>query len=1171
MLQALELELYQWIQKDPQFFQLIQNYALEGMWILDLSPTRTLWCNPKFLSTLGYDRKEIPEFKKYKDLFPEKTLERISEIIKSTPRGDDPIEQILSFYSKNERMVYLKSHFKIVYDPDGNPFRLLGAAEFPEITSHSVEFKDFEIHLRSILDNLPALIGYWDKNLINGFANNAHLNWFGIDPKHILGKHIREVIGEQLYKENSLYIEGVLLGQEQRFEIIIPMPDGKSSKHTLANYIPDMRNGALAGFYMIVNDVTPIREATELLRKSEIELNTLFEALPVGVTLLDQNNKIVKVNPMLEKILLISKEGIAQERYKERTFINSDGRRLESYELPSQRARTEKTVVKEVIGILREDKSVTWTRVTALPIDLPDYSVMVITHDITESKNFESELIRAKALLEQTSKLVRIGAWDANLKNGIGTWSAVTKEMHEVAPDYIPSIDTGIQFIKEGESRNKLLEALNRLIQDGIPYDIEMQLITAKGNELWVRSVANGEFENGVCIRIYGALYDIDERKKAEIALFNERSRLLAFVEHAPAAVAMFDTEIKYIAVSQRWLLEYHLQEKEILGLSHYEVFPNISQEWKEIHQRCLSGEILKNDEDIWRPEGWDQDQYLRWEVRPWYQLDGSIGGIMMFTQDITESCLQREELKRAKILAEKGNLAKSDFLANMSHEIRTPLNGIIGFTDLLMRTQLDPTQHQYMMTIYQSAVALLDIVNDILDFSKIEAGKLELSYETTDLWELGSQIVNIIKFQAHKKDLEVLINISSKVPKLVNADSIRLRQIIVNLFGNSVKFTEEGEIEFKIEVIQKLSKTETLFRFSVRDTGIGIATENQKRIFEAFSQEDASTTRRFGGTGLGLTISNQLLAMMGSKLELTSELGKGSTFFFDLKLEVVETDRDVDWPNLEKIRNVLVVDDNDNNRKILEDMLYLRNIPCELVKSGTEAIDRISSGQRYDIILMDYHMPFMDGLETAKVIREKLELSETEQPIVLLSSASDDADTIEKSNQIGIKEVITKPIYIQQLYDLLARNQILNRPSISVSEKKSREQIPSLENKKSIKILIVEDNPVNMLLTQSIVKRILPAAKTIEARNGLEALEKNLQEMPDLIFMDIQMPDMNGYEATKAIRSLKIGHHVPIIALTAGIVSGEREKCIEAGMDDYVSKPAIQADFTKVILKWLG
>ncbi|TGK39246.1 response regulator [Leptospira gomenensis] len=1162
---SFETEIHERIRSDREIYFWLQNEAMEGFWIFDPGSEKNFWCNRNFLKLLGFEKRERESFFEFDRIPTPQVTALLNEFVL---RGGSQ-EMNLSFYRKDRSSVTVRNKLKLLPFGNGKPAFVLGAVS--DVTDSSFE-DDSEIHLRALLDSLPSAIGYWDKNLINRFANHIYLNWFGIDPSNVKGKHIREVIGETLYQQNIPALEGVLRGKEQKFERKLPLANGSDFLYVLGNYIPDIRNGIVEGFYVIVNDITSVRETTEQLRKNEVELNMLFEALPVGVTLLDHEHNVVKTNPMLERILSINPEGLKKGLYKNRIYFRSDGTRFAPEELPSHLAREKNRLVKDVVvGIQKEDDSITWTKVTAIPLNLPDYSVMILTHDITESKTFETELIRAKGLLEQTSKLVRIGAWDMDFKKGVGTWSAVTKEMHEVGPDFIPDMNKGLEFIKEGESRNKIRKALEDLIQSGIPYDVEMQLVTAKGNELWVRSVADAEFENGVCTRIYGAIYDIDERKKTEIALFKERSRLLAFVEHAPAAVAMFDTELRYIAYSQRWVMEYHLTGKNVLGISHYEVFPNISNEWKEIHKRCLSGEVVKNEEDVWRPAGWENDQYLRWEVRPWYQIDGSIGGVMMFTQDITESCLQREEMKKSKLIAERASTAKSEFLANMSHEIRTPLNGIIGFTDLLLRTNLDSTQYQYMQTVYQSAGSLLDIINDILDFSKIEAGKLELSYEMTDVLELGSQIINTIKFQAHQKNLEVLVNISPTVPKYVNTDSVRLKQILVNLLSNAVKFTGEGEIEFKIETRQRKTDHAAFLRFSVRDTGIGIALENRKKIFDAFSQEDASTTRRFGGTGLGLTISNQLLAMMGSKLQLESVLGKGSTFYFDLTLEVLENgeESNADWSGLSEIKNVLVVDDNDNNRQILQEMLALRSIPYELAKSGTEAVEKLGSGKRYDLILMDYHMPNLDGLETVKIVRKKLNLSENEQPVILLSSASDDSALIEESNALGIREVIVKPIYIRQLYDLLGRNRLVREPSSEKTKRVFSNEAPSFE--KPVRILIVEDNPVNMLLTKSIVKRILPAAKILEAPNGMEGVEKNRSFTPDLIFMDVQMPDMNGYEATKAIRNQETERkRVPIIALTAGIVSGEREKCIEAGMDDYVSKPAVQADFTKVILKWL-
>lgn len=425
-------------------------------------------------------------------------------------------------------------------------------------------------------------------------------------------------------------------------------------------------------------------------------------------------------------------------------------------------------------------------------------------------------------------------------------------------------------------------------------------------------------------------------------------------------------------------------------------------------------------------------------------------------------------ELEASKKQAETANRAKSDFLANMSHEIRTPLNGVIRFTDLLMDTELTRTQFEYMATVSQSAHLLLDVITDILDFSKIEAGILELSLEKVDLISLADQAMDVISFQAQKKNNKLIVTIQDDVPGFVMADLIRLRQVLVNLTGNAIKFTEEGEIELKLELVASAQLSVSggssmEFRFSVRDTGIGIHHSNQKKIFDAFSQEDSYTTKKYGGTGLGLAISNKLLALMGSKLQLESEQGKGTTFFFEVRLDIVQ-----------------------------EEATSPPHQPPAKQEEGTESAKNSANANE-----------LVDG--------------------------------------------------------------------------------------NTVRILIAEDNLVNMALPKILIGNILPNAIMLEASNGKIAVEIFEKEKPDLIFMDINMPEMNGYDAAGEIRkreksvqgaldrqcsgspsgTFTIFGSVPIIALTAGAVSGEKEKCIEAGMDEYISKPIVNS-LEAILKKWL-
>jgi signal transduction histidine kinase/DNA-binding response OmpR family regulator len=528
---------------------------------------------------------------------------------------------------------------------------------------------------------------------------------------------------------------------------------------------------------------------------------------------------------------------------------------------------------------------------------------------------------------------------------------------------------------------------------------------------------------------------------------------------------------------------------------------------------------------------------------------------------------LRQRDLTKAKKQAEVASKAKSEFLANMSHEIRTPLNGVIGFTDLLMQSKLTEIQQQYMTTVSQSANSLLDIINDILDFSKIEAGKLELSIDKVDVLEIGSQVADMIKYQAHKKELEVLLNISNQVPRYIWADEIRLRQVLINLLSNAVKFTEFGEVELKIEALSKNEGEDTVFRFSVRDTGIGIDEKNTQKVFEAFSQEDGSTTKRFGGTGLGLTISNKLLSLMGSQLHLQSELGKGSTFYFDVTFKSMYG-LHLEWDNLDNIQQILIVDDNSNNRVILKEMLALKNIATDEAKSGLEALEKIKSNKKYDVVVMDYHMPYMDGVETIRKIRTLLP-NAVDQPIMLLYSSSDDSYINKVCEELQVHQRLIKPVKINQLYGALSlvtgRNQIKNP-----IEKNEVSNTTNSAVIKYPKILIAEDNRVNMLLAKTIIKNFIPNVIILEAVNGKQALDLFKEESPDLVFMDIQMPELNGYNTSEAIRRIETDTRVPIIALTAGTVQGEKDKCITAGMDDYISKPFVKKTIEDIINVWL-
>jgi PAS domain S-box-containing protein len=798
--------------------------------------------------------------------------------------------------------------------------------------------------------------------------------------------------------------------------------------------------------------------------------------------------------------------------------------------------------------------------------------------DIALRKQIEKKLHASEERLNLALQGAGDGIWDWDIVNNTVYYSPQWETMFGFKVGTVAqSLETVSQQVHPEDLPNMLAE-VNRYLAREIPsYSYEFRMFHQDGTLIWTHHRAVALFDStGKATRMIGTTKDITDRKNAEKAL-----RLSRFsIDNAVDAIFWITPEARIVDVNTATCNQLGYSYEEMINLSvpdfdtsyrakewpaHFEDLRQTgSQSFESTHLtkdgRLIPVEITANYVKF------DDKELNCAFVRDITERKEAEEALKKAHHDLEERVKERTiELEKAKELAETANAAKSEFLANMSHEIRTPLNGVIGFTDLLMKTKLNDTQHQYMGTVSQSAHSLLDILNDILDFSKIEAGKLDLSIEKTDLLEIGGMAADMIKYQAHQRGLEVLLNISNEVPRYIWADEIRLRQILVNMLANAVKFTEHGEIELKIEVLEKESETDRLFRFSVRDTGIGIEPKNQQKIFEVFTQEDASVTKKFGGTGLGLTISNSLLALMDSKLELVSEVGKGSTFSFDIRF-ASQDGKPMEWENIDRIKHVLIVDDNQNNRMILKEMLALKEIDSFQASSGFEAIEAVKSGKKFDAVIMDYHMPQMDGIETIRSIRALV--APNEQPVILLYSSSDDEYINIICEELEIKQRLVKPAKMNQLFNSLSR--LIEKNEIHNIKIKETPNTNTDSSMKPTTVLIAEDNMVNMLLVKSIFENILPHAKIVEAENGLIAIEKFQSEHPDIIFMDIRMPEKNGYEAAGEIRKLETNTRVPIIALTAGTAKGEREKCLEAGMDDYVSKPVVQDSIHKMVKKWL-
>ncbi|HIK30922.1 MAG TPA: PAS domain S-box protein [Oscillatoriales cyanobacterium M4454_W2019_049] len=669
------------------------------------------------------------------------------------------------------------------------------------------------------------------------------------------------------------------------------------------------------------------------------------------------------------------------------------------------------------------------------------------------------------------------------------------------------------------------------------------------------------------------------ERQLAEQALEQERQQLRQIITHVPVAMAMLDTEMRYLAYSNQWLVDYQLQGEPLIGRSHFEVIPDLKPEWHSLYQQALHGEVLAHPEDCWqRADG--SKVYLRWALQPWYVSEGHIGGIVVVTQVINELVGARESALEASRM-------KSQFLANMSHEIRTPMNGVIGMTNLLLNTPLNAEQRDFVQTLRTSGQNLLVLLNDILDFSKLEAGEMRLESMDFDLNTCLEEVIDLLAAQAQAKELELFAMAESNVPLMLKGDASRLRQVLINLAGNAIKFTETGEVVIRVALAESPPKFaggsgKMTLRFEVRDTGIGIAPEDQKKLFQSFSQVDASTTRKYGGTGLGLAICKQLVALMDGEIGVESHSGRGSTFWFTARFDRAQSSA---HPQRSKLSNLaglklLVVDENITSCRAIAAYAAAWNMECHVVHSAPAALTKLrralDSGQPYQVVLIDLQSPALNGEILGQLISFDPDLSGTKW---LVQASIHQHEQVKHLLERGASGYILKPMKASRLLETIHyasgieefEEDIDLDPDLQVVEN-AQLSSPSTHSKLAhLKILVVEDTPINQKVIVNQLKR-LGILSISCVSNGREALEELDRHSYDIVFMDCLMPVLDGYETTKALRMREDStRHITVIAMTANALKGDREKCLAAGMDDYLSKPVDLDDLVRVLTQWTG
>lgn len=1044
---------------------------------------------------------------------------------------------------------------------------LLAEQAVDQLDRYDAQQSEKEAYANSLLQSIPDFIFVLgaDGTFLDFKAEERELF---LPPSEFLGKTVRQVMPPDVAEVIEEAIEQMRSsGGLTEFDYALSLRD--QQRHFNARMVPFEKDRIIVG----VREITQRVRSEQALARAYDLLERGSKAARIGSWDVDLRKGTVVWAEVTREIYGVDADFRPTYQSAIGFYKNRESRDqlLAAFEACTERGQR---FDQEHLIVTRQGHE-KWVRLIGIPVFEGTRCTHVygLIQDIDERKRAQLQLERERQRLDYIIQGTNIGTWDWNIQTGEASINERFANifgytLEEITPVSIATLE---RFCHPGDLKASIQALVPHFKGKTEYYQFEIRLRHKAGHWVWVlnRGKVISWTRSGRAMQMYGTFQDITEKKLLEEELKASVNKFQSIYDLSPAGIALNDYETgAFVDLNASLLEPTGYTREELLRRSYWEITPREYAREEVRHRRRLreTGRYGPYEKEYIRKDGARFPVLVNGVL---YTDETGRKMVLSVIQDISQQKEYERKLEQAIAVAEKANKAKSQFLANMSHEIRTPLNGVIGFADLLRRTPLTETQRQYVSTVHQSANTLLDLINDILDFSKIEAGKLDWEPEQVDLFRLGAQVTEISKYEAHKKEIELLLNMPPFLPQYLWTDLVRLRQILVNLLNNAVKFTHRGEVELKIEVVDTFPDGRATLRFSVRDTGIGIPLANQKKIFDAFAQGDSSTTRKFGGTGLGLAISNKLLGLAGSRLQLRSRLGYGSTFFFDLTTIVEPGDVRQILPPVH-VRRVLIVDDNRTNRELLHEMLTTYSIQGELAESGGQALHYLAASADFDAVLMDYHMPDMDGLQAIEKIRALSDTAVSQLPVFLLYSSSEDERVVEASRRLKVTRGLIKPITMEQLFGALA---LLEGPGASPASRlpKEKPEPAPLATRAPLCILVAEDNPLNLMLVRSYLQNIDAQIRLIEAENGRQALTLFEEHRPQLVITDVQMPELNGYELARAIRQLDAGKVVPIIALTAGTTKGERERCLEAGMNDYLSKPILEATLRKVIRQSLG
>ena len=983
----------------------------------------------------------------------------------------------------------------------------------------------------------------------------------------------------------------------------------------LVSFIPINYNNEDALIGTII-DITHLKE----LENEKIMMSQALEQSSASIVITDLAGDIIYINPKFEELTGYSKEEslgknprILKTKYHEDSYYEDLW-----FTISSGKQWTGEFCNK------KKDGSIFWELASISPVKDSDGFIthyLAIKEDITEIKRIQNELVKYDNLLNGSAAainhLITNRNFEESLKSGLEMIGESTD--HDRAYIYQNKILEDGKFgfvlrhewvyegIKSTYEFDEFIETpydgpfyeVFKVLNDNIIFhqhvvDMDENVIAAfeeQGTKsviiapIFVRKNFWGFFgfdscrdernytdeEISVIKTFANTLGSIISNEEYKHELKTARENIQKIIEVAPVGLQIIEIESKQAKLSNRKLLDmFDIVDnfRNDFQLLDYLVDSN---QRAYINQKFTEEGKIESLEFMFNKVNFSKSFWALLSVIPLDYL--GIPSVIVSLIDITEIKELQSQYEKAKNVAEAATKAKSDFLANMSHEIRTPMNAIIGLNHLALQTELTDKQRDYLRKIEQSSHGLLSIINDILDFSKIESGKLELDHTEFNIDTLMDNLSNVISFKAQEKNLELVVAIKSSIPRYLVGDSVRLTQIILNLASNAIKFTAKGEILILAE-LEEINEYNCRIRFEIKDTGIGMTPEQLNKIFNTYTQADSSTTRKYGGTGLGLSISKKLVEMMDGKIWVESQLGRGSTFKFTVNLEISEANVPLLFrPTVDLVGlKVLVCDDNQTTCEILDEILSSFTFKVKTVNSGYKAIEELKANKKdqYKLIIMDWNMPDLDGIETIELIKQEFDIGDL--PVFIMVSAYNKDEIISKALEVGVRAYLTKPINSSILFDTIMNEFKGKIEKVPISIVKTNEHIENVNILNGEQILLCEDNQINQ---QVVVELLQQVGLTIDiANNGQEGvdmiLESGIPSRYSLIIMDLQMPIMDGLEATKMIKSYKEFADIPIIAMTADAVSGVKDECLNVGMVDFLSKPIIPEDVINTIAKWI-